>query len=387
MSEKTAKIKVLWVCTWYPNRVHPHLATFVHRQALATARLAEVAILFVTGDAISDYQVEVENDPYLIVRVYFPQTNHPIFKLFRQFRAQWKGYKTLQNHFGKPDIVHVQSLYPAAIFALYLDFFKRIPFVVTEHFSGYMNTAEFQKRKIQKIFTQFVFNHARVVMALSGSFIDALTQIGFKARQFRIVFNVVDTELFTPIFKEKREGTPFQFANFSRFVNENKNITGIIKSAAELAKKRQDFVVNLIGDGDDKDLILQCATSLGVLNRIVFWKGYLQEKETAQAMQNADCVIMFSNLESQSVVTLEAASCGLPLIATETGGIGERVTPETGILLNIGDEAGLVEAMNEMIDNYQKYAPPLIRAKIVEKCSVEAVGKAIVSVYEKVLNT
>ena len=224
-------------------------------------------------------------------------------------------------------------------------------------------------------------------MALSGSFIDALTQIGFKARQFRIVFNVVDTELFTPIFKEKREGTPFQFANFSRFVNENKNITGIIKSAAELAKKRQDFVVNLIGDGDDKDLILQCATSLGVLNRIVFWKGYLQEKETAQAMQNTDCVIMFSNLESQSVVTLEAASCGLPLIATETGGIGERVTPETGILLNIGDEAGLVEAMNEMIDNYQKYAPPLIRAKIVEKCSVEAVGKAIVSVYEKVLNT
>ena len=214
MSQKTAKIKALWVCTWYPNRVHPHLATFVHRQALATAQLAEVAILFATGDAVTDYQVEVENAEYLIVRVYFPQTNNPILKLFRQFRAQWKGYKTLRNHFGKPDIVHVQSLYPAAIFALYLDFFKRIPFVVTEHFSGYMNTAEFQKRKIQKIFTQFVFNHARVVMALSGSFIDALTKIGFKARQFRIVFNVVDTELFTPVFKVKGKANRFNLLIF-----------------------------------------------------------------------------------------------------------------------------------------------------------------------------
>ena len=103
-------------------------------------------------------------------------------------------------------------------------------------------------------------------------------------------------------------------------------------------------------------------------------------------MQQSECVIMFSNIESQSVVTLEAASCGLPLIATETGGIGERVTPETGILLNIGDETALVEAMDYMIDNHDKYNPSVIRNKIVEKCSVDVIGQAIVKVYEGVLN-
>ena len=96
--------------------------------------------------------------------------------------------------------------------------------------------------------------------------------------------------------------------------------------------------------------------------------------------------VLFSNIEGSPCVILEAMACGLPIIATETGGIGERVTDETGILLQIGDEQGLVEAMNYMIDNKHKYDPSVIRQKIVEKCSVEAVGKAIVTVYEEVLS-
>ena len=54
-------------------------------------------------------------------------------------------------------------------------------------------------------------------------------------------------------------------------------------------------------------------------------------------------------------------------------------------ILYIGDEAALVEAMNYMIDNHNKYDPSVTRSKIVEKCSVAVVGQAIVSVYEEVL--
>lgn len=379
------KIKALWICSWYPSRKFQHLGTFVERQAKAASGLSNITVLYVIGDTVPNYETVIEEGAFVTVRVYFPETANIFLKSIRQFRAQLMGYKTVLRFVGKPDIVHVQSLFPAAIFALYLDFFKSIPYVVTEHYSGYTKPQVFNKQKIRKLFTRLVLKRAQVVLPLSNYFIQALNDLGLKAQRFRIVFNVVDTELFKPATGNRVKTSYFQFTNLSLFNDQNKNITGIIRSAAKLAEKRQDFVVNLVGKGADEHKIVALAESLNVLNRFVFLKGYLFEKEVAQLLQQSNCLIMFSNVESQSVVTLEAASVGLPIIATETGGIGERVTPETGILLEVGDEAALVEAMNDMIDNKAQYDPSVIRSKIVEKCSVEVVGKAIVSVYEEVL--
>ena len=379
------KIKSLWLCSWYPSRKTWHLGTFIQRQAMAASSLSDITVLYVIGDAVSYYETDIEKGQFLTIRVYFPETSNIILKSIRQFRAQLIGYRTVLRLVGKPDIAHVQSLYPAAIFALYLDFFKKIPFVVTEHYSGYTKPADFNKQRIRKIFTCLVFKRAKIVLALSDYFIQALKKLGLTARQFRIVFNVVDTKLYKPSETKRIQSPIFQFSNISLFVDKNKNITGIIRSVAKLAEKRQDFAVNLVGKGMDKDMIMALAESLGVLNRFIFFKGYLNEKEVAELLQQSDCLIMFSNIESQSVVTLEAAAVGLPIIATETGGIGERVTPETGVLLEISDEVGLVDAMNHVMDNYHKYDPSVIRSKIVEKCSVEVVGQAIVSTYEEVL--
>ena len=102
-------------------------------------------------------------------------------------------------------------------------------------------------------------------------------------------------------------------------------------------------------------------------------------------MQNVDAFVLFSHVEGLPCVILEAMSASLPVIATETGGISEWVTPETGILLSIGDETRLVEAMDYMIDNHHKYAPSVIRSRIVEKCSIDAVGHSILNVYKDVL--
>ena len=74
---KMVKIKALWVCTWYPSQKIPYLGTFVQRQALATSRFAEVAILYVLGDAISDYQIEIEQGNIFTIRVYYPETDNP----------------------------------------------------------------------------------------------------------------------------------------------------------------------------------------------------------------------------------------------------------------------------------------------------------------------
>lgn len=381
------KIKALWICSWYPSRKFPNLANFIERQAKATAHLSDITVLYVVGDTVLHYETAIEKGSFLIVRVYFPEASNTLLRAIRQFRAQIIGYKTILGIIGKPNIVHVQSLFPAAIFALYLNIFKKIPFVITEHYGGYLQYSEFIKNRVRLLFTKFVFKQAQLVLGLSNDYIQALKNLGLDIRQFRVLYNVVDTQLFKPNLEKNNDKTlVFHFINISTLDDHIKNISAIIRSAANLSLQRQDFDVSLVGEGADEEQLMELAKSLGVLNKYVFFKGYLPEQAVARLLQQSNCLIMFSNIESQSVVTLEAASVGLPIIATKTCGISERITSETGVLLDIGDETGLVEAMNYVMENRYNYDPSFIRSKIVEKCSVEVVGKAIVAAYEAVLN-
>jgi glycosyltransferase involved in cell wall biosynthesis len=104
--------------------------------------------------------------------------------------------------------------------------------------------------------------------------------------------------------------------------------------------------------------------------------------EVAQSMREADVFVLFSNYEGLPCVILEALAAGLPVIATETGGIHEWVTPEIGILIPIGDENALLEAMLTMMNQYLNYDKTILRKQIVDKASYQAVGNALMDVYK-----
>ena len=47
--------------------------------------------------------------------------------------------------------------------------------------------------------------------------------------------------------------------------------------------------------------------------------------EIAIAMQQADCFVLFSNIENLPLVIIESMACGLPIITTDVGGISEHM--------------------------------------------------------------
>jgi glycosyltransferase involved in cell wall biosynthesis len=52
-----------------------------------------------------------------------------------------------------------------------------------------------------------------------------------------------------------------------------------------------------------------------------------------------------SDVETFGVALIEALACGLPVVATRSGGPDEVITPEVGILVDRGDVAGLAQAL------------------------------------------
>ncbi len=381
------KIKVLWLASWYPNREHNYYGIFIKKQAAAASDFCELSVLYAQESADNAYEMDIDNSSFLQVIVYYPNSKFLIFKWLRYFKALLKGFKVIKKRVGKPELVHVHVTYPVGIMALYLKLFHNLNFIISEHSSFYKkwSAGNINNHFIIKIISKICFYYTSTTIALSENHANILRKLNL-THLFRVIPNVVDTDIFNlPIENRPIKKDKLRLLHVSSLYEPDKNVMGILRGVALLNKQRQDFELHIIGNEIYHSDLKNYADSLGLSQNCISFQGFIPEKEVAMSMQKADIFILFSRIEGLPCVILEAMSVGLPIIATDTGGMSEWITPETGILLNVADETGLMEAMNYVMDNYHQYDPSVIRSKIVEKCSVEVVGYAIVYAYEGVL--
>lgn len=383
-------MKSLWIASWYPNRYSPLNGDFIQRMAIATQSYCKLAVLSVAEGAVADVELEVRSGHFLEVLVYVPvmSTTHGFFAVPRAIRAgrhlkaYWKGVRYVLKHFGKPDILHLHVIFPAGLFVLFLRFWLNIPFLITEHWSGFRKINWEKLRWYHKLLGRLCTSFGMYTLPVSPALAADMQNLGFFGR-YAVLPNVVDIFQFKPL-KVKPEEPRFRFIHVSNQVNEVKNITGILDGVRLLAKERQDFELCFIGDGPDREMLEEKAEADG-LNQIVAFLGELEHVRVSQQMQRADTLLMFSNYENLPCVILEALATGLPVIATETGGIKDWVTPGKGYLVKPGDKAGLIAAMKKVMDNRKGFDPEFIRSEVAEKCSYDTVGRKISALYYEVL--
>jgi glycosyltransferase involved in cell wall biosynthesis len=403
-------MKILWLCSWYPNRYIFHNGFFVRRQAEAVAAFVDVATLHAvekTAEILlpdgskqiyteelvpiflreSLFEIEINKKTHFEVIVYFPKSPNTIVKLINQFRAYHKGFKVIKKQWGAPDLVHLHVIVSAGIYALYLHFFKRIPFLITEHSSMYRTETGVFKRSnvVFKTLVRTCVKRAKGIIALSPFYASTMQQHGLNNRFFYVP-NVVDTDLFRlkiglPIVQQNSPKT-IQLIHVSGLHDPIKNLSGLLNSIKKLSEKRQDFILDIIGDPFEQPPYLVLIEALNI-QKFVRFHNYLPIAEVAEKMQNADIFVLFSRFEGLPCVILEAMSAGLPVVATETGGISDWITEASGRLIRSEDEAALVENLDVIMTHLADFNPELIRQKIVETCSYHAVGQAIVDVYHE----
>ena len=381
------KIKVLWLASWYPSRENNYFGVFIKKQAVATSAGCELSVLYAQESVVNAYEIDIETSSFLQVIVYYPKSNFLFFKWIRYFKALLKGFNEIKKRAGKPELVHVHVTYPVGMMALYLKFFHNLNFIISEHSSFYKkwSIGNMNNHFIIKIISKICFSQAATTIALSENHANILRKLNLTHR-FRVIPNVVDTDIFNfPIENRSLKKDKLRLLHVSSLYEPDKNVMGILRGAALLNHHRQDFELHIIGNEIYHAELKNYADSLGLSQNCISFQGFIPEKEVAMSMQKADIFILFSRIEGLPCVILEAMSVGLPIIATDTGGMSEWIIPETGILLNVADETGLMEAMNYVMNNRDQYDPSVIRSKIMEKCRVEVVGQAIVSIYEEVL--
>jgi glycosyltransferase involved in cell wall biosynthesis len=290
-------------------------------------------------------------------------------------------YADISKKHGFPAIVHVHVAMKAGMLALYLKSKYRIPFVVSEHWTGYYKESNPNINTIGNTLKSLI---KKVIQQASQVF-PVSADLGKKICEtvalvpFEVIPNVVDTR----IFNYKAANVPiFRFIHPS-YLNYQKNPEGMIEAANLLAQKGYQFELVLLGN--KKAELESLAKQKGLFNTHVFIKDFVSYSEVANQMQQSAALLMFSRFENLPCVVLEALCCGLPVISTPVGGIAEVINESNGLLVNNEDVEGLANAMKKMIDDYSAYNKSQIADEAAKKFSYAVVGAKYNEWYNKII--
>ena len=375
-------MKVLFLTPWYPHRYDAMSGLFVRKHAQAVARQGvEVGVISmyhepsITHNEIVDEMVDGVREVILYTK------KSGIIGELEGLRRLWQYW---HKRYGVPNVVHLNVLTKQGLFARWLQVNYNIPFVVMEHWSGYLPENGDYRGFMRKMLSQIILSHTKAVMPVSAKLMNAMKQCGLEHDNWQIVPNVVDDFFYEDTRCETRD-TRFRFLHVSCFDNRAKNTLAIVEAVEQLSKQRADFELIMVGAGQDIFFTRCLADNYNLVGRgFVQFVGEQTPQQVKEWMDASDCFVLFSNYETAAVVLEEAAACGLPIISTPVGIAEELIDDTTGAIVPVKDIKSLVEAMSAMIDNVGKYDSKKIREK-AEKYSFDRVGRQLVEIYKKVI--
>ena len=374
------KLHVLFLSSWFPSKTHPTLGNFVQRHAEAVALFANITVLYLSkNNKTSAFEIEDEVEGNVrIVRVYYSSNGF----LFRnRIQALKKGIAHINFNQNKPDIVQINMVWPEGWQALFIQRKWKIPFVISDNWTGYHPNERSPLPFHIKSYMRFTANRSELLMPVTLQLEKAMRALGFNKSSV-IVPNVVNTAY----FKNEKKNEIHTYVHLSHLDNDHKNIEGILSAWKIFSDQTEDVILELGGDGDIPHWKKR-SLEIGIRKNSITFFGTLDQQEVAKKMNASHTFVLFSNYENLPLVMIEAMASGMNVIATRVGGIAEHMGfCKWNKLIDAKNEAQLLHALNESHSEMNEINREEISEYATNHFSFEAVGKQFMNAYEQALN-
>ena len=225
-------------------------------------------------------------------------------------------------------------------------------------------------------------------LAISQHSRDRLLGAGFPAD--RIVDHPVGIELSKLPFRGVRDPRPepLELLTVARLVPQ-KGVQHGIRAVHQLLRERPGLRLRhtIVGGGPLEAELRGLVASLG-LDRVVRFSGEADQSQVALALRAADLFLLPSIDEVLPLALMEAQAVGLPIAATDVGGVREMVEDGvSGFVVPPRDPAALAAALGRLTDRPEAWTAmgQAGRRRVAERYDVRVLNSRLVDIYRGLL--
>jgi phosphatidylinositol alpha-1,6-mannosyltransferase len=263
------------------------------------------------------------------------------------------------------DAVHAGRVLPEGLVAWLVARLIRKPCVVYAH--GEEITTWRQPGKFRVM--RFVYRHADRLVANSEFTRSELVKLGVADSRIMVIHPGVDVERFRPGLPSADLRARFGIGAEQRLVvsvgrlSRRKGFDQVVRALPALVVRSIDAHHVIVGVGEDREYLQRLAVESGVADRVHF-AGEVGMDELPRWLNAADVFAMPNreidgDNEGFGMVFLEAAACGVPVVAGRDGGTGSAVIDgETGLRVDGKSLQAVIDALCRVLSD-RSYAEQL----------------------------
>lgn len=267
------------------------------------------------------------------------------------------------------------------------------PFVLTQHntFIDYNNIFDQVERVNDLTVGKQCLREADKIIAISNATKNYVLSLGAKPGKVTVIHNGVDLHRFKPLPNVKSEmrkklGIPLEakvVLTVRRLVYKN-GIDTLIDSAKIAVQKNPKIVFLAVGKGPDMGSVQQQIKQMGLEDNFKL-TGFVPDEELHLYYNTADLFVLPSKSgEGLPLVAQEAMACGLPVVATNVGGISEIMVKGYGKLVPANNSELLADAIAEFTEARLENSEELC-AIVKEKHGWNKNVERLVEIYEELI--
>jgi glycosyltransferase involved in cell wall biosynthesis len=315
----------------------------------------------------------------------------------------------------KINIIHTHN-YKANFLGCIAAKMAKVPIVATNHLWTHSNL----KLRFYEFIDSFILRYfINQVVAVSDSIKEDMLKRGIPSSKIKVIFNGIDVSNNGPSRKvatlprDRQSMFHNQQPTENRLQEEKHNSLNTIRSPlsanrysiiigvvgrlsiekghrylleafAKIVKKNHDVKLLIVGKGLQRERLADSVQRLGLEEKVMF-AGY--QKDIDKVYREIDILVQPSLREGLPLTILEAMSYGLPIIATNVGGVAGLIkNKKTGILINSGSSDEIYNALMVLIKDVdlRKKLGENGRKFVRENYSLEKMIGEYRGVYEEV---
>jgi len=281
----------------------------------------------------------------------------------------------------KPSIIHSHWIIPSGLIGALCQKLFRIRHVMTIHAAGLFTL---NKIPFKRFIADFIITNSSQVTVVSSYIKDELKEIITPAlninldKKLSIIPMGVNTSDFMVDIEKNKLKNKYNLNSksvllyFGRLA-EKKGIPYLIKAMPSILTNHEDIILVICGGGPDKNELETLVSELNIVSNVKF-TGYISDEEKIEYFSFADILVVPSivtsggDTEGLPVVIMEGLAAGLPIIASDAGGIKDAIiNMETGILIKQKSSDEIVKAVNIIMKNKELQSNLAERGKLLAR--------------------